>query len=120
MSTTSIQTPLHIPLTSPSPLLLISNPILVFRNIVFQLLDLILNLADLLLELRLAAVRGAFTGDDSLLGYEDDTAAVVGTTVAVEVDEETAFFVAGGGEDWRLGFAAAVEGVGVVVAHCWC
>ena len=88
-----------------------------FRNVVFQLLDLILNLPDLLLELRLAAVRGAFPGDDSLLGYEDDTAAVVGTAVAVEGGVETAFFVAVGGEDWGLGLAAAVEGVGVVVAH---
>ena len=91
-----------------------------FRNVIFQLLDLILNLPDLLLELRLAAVRGAFPGDDFLLGYEDDTAAVVGTAGAGNVDDETAFFGAGGGEDWGLGFAAAVEGVGVVVAHCWC
>ena len=120
MTTTPSQPPLHIPLTSPSPLLLISNPILVFRNVVLQLLDLILNLPDLLLELRLAAVRGAFTGDDFLLGYEDDTAAVVRTAVAVEAGVETAFFVAGGGEDWGLGFAAAVEGVGIVVAHACC
>ena len=120
MSTTPTQTPLHVPLTSPSPLPLISNPILVFRNVVFQQLDLILNLPDLLLELRLAAVRGAFTGDDFLLGYEDDTAAVVGPAVAVEAGVETAFFVAGRGEDWRLGFAAAVKGVGIVVAHCRC
>ena len=118
--TTPIQTPLHIPLTSPSSLLLISNPILVFRNLVFQLLDLILNLPDLLLELRLAAMRGAFARDDSLVGYDVHTAAVVGTAVAVEAGVETALFVAGGGEDWGLGFAAAVEGVGIVVAHCQC
>ena len=91
MPTTPTQPPLHIPLTSPSPLLLISNPILVFRNVVFQLLDLILNLPDLSLELRLAAVRGAFTGDDFLLGYDDDTAAVVGTVVAVEGGVEAGF-----------------------------
>ena len=120
MSTAPIKATLHLQLTSPSPLLLISNPILVFRNVVLQLLDLILNLPDLLLELRLAAVRGAFAGDDFLLGYDENTAAVVGTAVAVESGVETALFVAGGGEDWGLGLAAAVEGVGIVVAHCRC
>ena len=88
-----------------------------FRNVVLQLLNLVLDLANLLLELRLAAVRGAFTGDDFLLGYDDDTAAVVGTAVTVEAGVETAFFVAGGGKDWGLGLAAAVEGVGIVVTH---
>ena len=120
MSTTHIPPPLHILLTSPSPRLLISNPILVFCNVVLQLLNLILDLANLLLELRLAAVRGAFTGDDFLLGYEDDTAAVVGTAATVEASIETAFFVAGGGKDWGLRFAAAVEGVRIVVTHRWC
>ena len=91
-----------------------------FRNVVLQLLNLILNLPNLLLELRLAPVRGALAEDDFLLGYEEDTAAVVGTAVAVEVGVETAFFVARGGEDWGLGFAAAVEGVGIIVAHGWC
>ena len=119
MSTTPIPPALHIPLTSPSPLLLISNPILVFRNVVLQLLNLVLNLPNLLLELRLVAVRGAFAGDHFLLGYVGDPAAVVGTAVAVELRVETAFSVAGGGEDWGLGFAAAVEGVGIVVTHGW-
>lgn len=64
-------------------------------------------------------MRGAFAGDHFLLGYVGDPAAVVGTAVAVEFRVETAFSVAGGGEDWGLGFAAAVEDVGIVVTHGW-
>ena len=113
-----------MPLTPlvPSPFgLLLIDFTLVIRDVIFQVLNLILQLSNLLLNLRLDAVRGAFSPDISLLVDNGGLATMGWDTVLIRLWEKAS----SPGADWwagvyqggRLGFAAAFEAGDGVITH---
>ena len=109
------------PIPSPPRLLLQVDIILVPRHVLLQARDFLLQRPDPLLDLRLEAVRGAFPGgrlglvDDEVVAALGRATGTVG--VGVEISRPGAGGRAGGYEGGALGFAAAVEGKGVVETH---
>ena len=85
------------------------------------MLDFLPQVPNLLLSSCLAAVRGAFAQDYSLLFGKEAMATMERVTVVVKVRAETSLhgvgWRAGGQEGGRLGFAAAFEGEDFVETH---